>query len=437
MLDDDGSFIAKAFALQDGDTKLYLTLTTENVIENGQEDLTIPYLDDKENNTISCAQQVSTTIRVRFFAEGAANVLFTILPTEPDKAQSSPANLLVNNYLLRLRKADRVEEFTESEDTPKPPPYVSAAKICHFIDTEIKPIIPSQFLIDHLRVAYSENFLDRCNSVLRFMEVNETRKKKRRKGYLDDGITRVGLLVENMKPNQTDDAVLIEFKFKWLKQSPGAPSNSRRCRTCAWHIMTGLDTEKRYCPLALASGNEEVIMKQIRRLFKISNIKLPSSWRDNEAVKAITAYFQHPLGGSELLNALKISQEKLDPDGILNWVPVPKDVGLASEATQFYPTAKELISEHLGPLLKLARAMTLRDCTVFVKVIRDTESELSVSAKLGDLDPKLVREDKVIKWAKDELGLIGNGFYEGKDLITPVIYPEAEYTEVCMLWQRQ
>jgi inositol-pentakisphosphate 2-kinase len=427
MQDEDSSFLAKAFAPQDGDTILYFTLMTENRFEKDEEDLTIPYINHN-------AEKISTTIKVRFLAEGAANVLFTILPVEQDTRPLSPAHLIASNHLLRLRKMNPKRELATSVNTAPTPTYVSAAKLCYFIDTEIAPIISSQFLITHLRVGYSENFLDKCNSVLRSMERKRMRNPKRQGAYFDDGVTRIGLIVENMRPNPTEDAILFEFKFKWLRQSPGAPLNARRCRTCAWQIKTGIDQANRYCPLALASGNEKLVMNQLRRLFKISNIELPTSWSIEKTIGAVTAYFLEPSGGYELLNILSLSQQELDPSGILKWVSLPRSISTRSDSPEFESIVEHSISEYLPHLLKLARAMTLRDCTAFVRVSRNASNELSLSAKLGDLDPKVVEKEKVLKWAKDELSLNIDGYYDGTDLINTTKHPESENMEVCMLW---
>jgi len=58
-------------------------------------------------------------------------------------------------------------------------------------------------------------------------------------------------------------------------------------------------------------------------------------------------------------------------------------------------------------LRNLSKAMTIRDCTLFVLVKSDGEIE----ARLGDLDMKGL--DKLAKWRATEQGLIGGGWYMG------------------------
>ena len=57
-------------------------------------------------------------------------------------------------------------------------------------------------------------------------------------------------------------------------------------------------------------------------------------------------------------------------------------------------------------------AMTLRDCTLFVK-FQPAESGGKVEARLGDLDLK--SRVKKEYWQRSELELIEEGWYEGKE----------------------
>lgn len=57
-------------------------------------------------------------------------------------------------------------------------------------------------------------------------------------------------------------------------------------------------------------------------------------------------------------------------------------------------------------------AMTLRDCTVFVRFPADPEAD--IEARLGDLDLK--SPDKVGYWRETEMLLIGEGWYAGEEV---------------------
>ena len=58
-------------------------------------------------------------------------------------------------------------------------------------------------------------------------------------------------------------------------------------------------------------------------------------------------------------------------------------------------------------------AMTLRDCTLFVKVPADGDGE--IEARLGDLDVKMAGEGKLNYWKGIERSLINGGWYVGMD----------------------
>jgi inositol-pentakisphosphate 2-kinase len=64
--------------------------------------------------------------------------------------------------------------------------------------------------------------------------------------------------------------------------------------------------------------------------------------------------------------------------------------------------------------IKFLAAMTLRDCTVFVKFFDDRLRE--PEARIGDLDLK--RPGKMAKWQEDENALIDEGWYTGTEAHT-------------------
>lgn len=59
-------------------------------------------------------------------------------------------------------------------------------------------------------------------------------------------------------------------------------------------------------------------------------------------------------------------------------------------------------------------AMTLRDCTVFVRFPEDpSRDEWDIEARLGDLDLKSKGKEQY--WKSVETALIQEGWYEGKE----------------------
>jgi inositol-pentakisphosphate 2-kinase len=57
-------------------------------------------------------------------------------------------------------------------------------------------------------------------------------------------------------------------------------------------------------------------------------------------------------------------------------------------------------------------AMTLRDCTLFLRLPEDEADDAQIEARLGDLDVK--SPDKAPYWKQTEQELIDGGFYQGR-----------------------
>ena len=87
-----------------------------------------------------------------------------------------------------------------------------------------------------------------------------------------------------------------------------------------------------------------------------------------------------------LLHTLQLYQQQWDPRGAIS---ISGDDGLRD----------------------LCKAMTIRDCTLFVLIGADGAAE----ARLGDLDMK--GQDKLGRWQAIEQGLLDGGWYTGDDPI--------------------
>ena len=83
--------------------------------------------------------------------------------------------------------------------------------------------LPSPDLVSHL------------NRTLECAEGMGARPRKRHGVYLDEDEPNA-MLIADMSP-RTDQEKLVEFKPKWLLQSPSAPPRSSKCRTCALKAM--------------------------------------------------------------------------------------------------------------------------------------------------------------------------------------------------------
>jgi inositol-pentakisphosphate 2-kinase len=182
-----------------------------------------------------------------------------------------------------------------------------------------------------------------------------------------------GMLVEDMRAtSDRPNEVMLEFKTKWLAQSPSAPSDAIRCRNCA---ITLKRTEEGKtggmvpaCPLSL----------------RLSNLR-PKYRRQHELLLNPPEGLYHPLidwlKNDLILEQLAQLQEKYDPIGPL----------AASATDPGFPMA-----------------MTLRDCTVFLRI--DTMAQKVVATKIGDLDEKNI-DAKLEYWRQTEKDLVDLGFY--------------------------
>lgn len=174
---------------------------------------------------------------------------------------------------------------------------------------------------------------------------------------------------------------VIEFKPKWLAQSPSAPKNSVRCRQCAYVARQnaackrkGEKLHKSFCPLDLVSDDYDNIFRVAEILLrpaKEKEVKLFADW----------------IFATPLLRRLRDNQVMLDPVGPIN----------ANASDE-----------------KFRAAMTLRDVTVYLRYPSNVDDISDCSeARLGDLDIKSA--EKGTTWREKERILIDEGWYEGKE----------------------
>jgi inositol-pentakisphosphate 2-kinase len=172
---------------------------------------------------------------------------------------------------------------------------------------------------------------------------------------------------------------VIEFKPKWLAQSPSAPKNAVRCRQCARFARTNADLarkgdplQKSWCPLDLNIHDGLQLAKTI--------------WT-TKTFEEMFPRFSSWLSGNTLLPRLRQLQMELDPVGVL---------------------------ENDKNDEQFRAAMTLRDCTVFVRFPENAEDDqYGIEARIGDLDLK--SPDKAQYWKDTENSLIEEGWYTGTE----------------------
>lgn len=291
----------------------------------------------------------------RLIGEGAANVVFKI---ETDEQRGAAG------YLLRLPKSNTSAY-----------PY---ATLQSYWETSLTPLFPSASLVHQYLIPLSPtgDLIPRLNAVL--ASADPSRRSDFR-GSRISPTTTTGMLVEDMAKKHPSD-VVFEFKPKWLAQSPSAPAGSIRCRNCAREVQKRVEKQGHAdkpidCPLdLLACREDEASMEQAMKSL------VPGLEKGSRDWERLAEW----LRGNELLPGLRELQTGLDPLGPLE--ADPRDE-------------------------KFQLAMTLRDCSVFVRIPGEEGAE--VEAKVADLDKKNW-EAKLEYWRATERGLIEEGYYEGR-----------------------
>lgn len=289
-------------------------------------------------------------ISLQYLAEGAANIVyrFSIPPTSPsisaditpdddngsETTTPPPSEIdalrydpVFNDKLLRLRKG--LASTVSNEESFK-----------RFQDV-IRPLFPVENLVEQALVRLPSCLVANCNRKLHSQEKSGARPRHRHGIYLAENES-YGTLITDMSPNSDVGEILVEFKPKWLAQSPSAPPGSTRCRTCALRAMKNAqrgngaeDTSLSFCPLDLVSQDRSRVERAVTAI--CLSLKKDSQLYESEPrIRLADFVYENPL-----LRRLKQLQLDLDRVGILE-----ADV-----------TSRDFLT-----------AMTLRDCTLFVKV---------------------------------------------------------------------
>ncbi|KAF2086335.1 hypothetical protein K490DRAFT_66887 [Saccharata proteae CBS 121410] len=339
-------------------------------------------------------------LELSFLAEGNANVIFTLTPKTTSTTTASSIDV---NTLLRVKKV--VPFYLDSERTQR------------FHERTIGSLIQAEHLVPQRLVKLGPAMIERLNAELQTRENEGARPVGRLGRFLHP--SDYGMFVRNMSSYNEHESVTIEFKPKWLAQSPTAPEAARRCRTCALRAQRkaerkgqlGLKTKADLCPLNMMTGSPTMVQRTIEHLVDnpANYVGCVPSWltqpKSNqqaipnhspvagasrgrsrgELVSRLTQYFGHGSTGYRLLTTLHNLQKRFDPGGIL-------------EMTETTPSDEFLL------------AMTLRDCSLYVKVYQK-----DIEARLGDLDPKVAKGGKLQQWQGIERRLLDESWYLGED----------------------
>lgn len=362
-------------------------------------------------------------ISLEYLHQGGANVVFKIRACQ-DRTDGKPSLLFVDvhkdvalarslhdsevcNKVLRvhkgLEKTLRSEEVIQGFDRDVKPlfqpgtisviadnratghnAHTPAATSLELPDYDL-----TAFLMDHEPVAL---FPDAMAAI-----TSQSKDIRQEQGARTPTSARWGILLPDMSP-VPGSSITLEIKPKWLVQSPTAPVDAVRCRTCALQILKPKDPKKYICPLQWIHGNVDSIYQwaygRVAGKLEVEEAKGSSKAEAEEHEVRTTAIATHIAAylakgpGSTLLRQLEFLQSRLDPQGVLRRTE----------------TSSKDVFDH-----NLRLAMTLRDCSMYINVRYQNVDAPEIICKLGDLDFKSA--DKMEDWAEKEQELLASGAY--------------------------
>ncbi|KAI0391332.1 inositol-pentakisphosphate 2-kinase-domain-containing protein [Xylariaceae sp. FL0594] len=323
---------------------------------------------DGSDTVRQCQQLVNSPqlVDFKYVAEGRANVVFSVW----ERREDGVVRGLFERTLLRVPKA--TQEVTPCD-------YQSLQA---YHEEVVGAKVGRQHLVPQILVTITAD-------VAALLNEEWARGSTRRRGagsVIKDGHA---MLVEDMGASPGYKA--LEFKPKWLAQSPLAPPGAKRCRSCAREayrnsqlLAKGATTVSvPVCPLGLVHEGRAIVERTIDRLVP--------EWTRGERTRLVDA---------------------LERTGILRTVLAIQTAGDPADAL-----LKDPSSEAFG------LAMTLRDCSLFVRMPLDDATGEAVELKLADTDKKNW-EEKQTYWQETHRNLVENGWYTGTEKLDPPIRTE-------------
>lgn len=281
------------------------------------------------------------------------------------------------------------------------------AELQEYWENKVSPLFEPHELVQQRLVQLPQDpeFFDRLNAQLEHIEEKGTRRHDfAGHRFVPEGMS-TGMLVEDMRPktaapapapasssgvegegadegeDENDLFTLHEIKPKWLHQSPRAPEGAEQCRNCAREVQRNLKNSTRnpvFCPLNLVKATDfprnQNVAGDIRDALGLSPAQ-----SDN---------LQAWLRGSTLLRRLRAKQWDLDHAGE-KVVPAEGSASASASGPSSSADGDDNDDDDDDNIAKYCLAMTLRDCSLFLRIPRRPGASADdVVAKLADLDKK-------------------------------------------------
>ena len=236
-------------------------------------------------------------------------------------------------------------------------------------------------LMPQLLLPLNDRIIDMLNSMLDYIEDDEITNGRFARPIARRGVFHPmgnaephGILMPNL---HALGGRLLEFKPKWLVQSPSAPGDARRCRTCAVNLLRRVKGKHKgrgdlgFCPFALLRREDKGLEAALEQI------------DDGGAGKRLMEDFVEKV--QPALKHLQGLQKRFGEVGLEDFQSQEeKDFGVA---------------------------MALRDCSVFLVVSGGDEKPQILDVKFADLDLKTTEGGKIQRWAEIEEELILRGMY--------------------------
>ena len=347
-------------------------------------------------------------VTFEYLNKGAANIIFKIQSWTPNTSATTFSFIDVMRQGKLSFKATKMDHQYLMRHVVRVPrggqKHLSSMEIIHGYEHAIRPLfLPGKYktlgkatgsrsssdtpITVQLSRDLTKHLMDH-EAVLLLPEVMSHLYTRVEKGTFANTVPRVcwGILLPNMSPTP-GQSITLEIKPKWLAQSPNAPSGALRCRTCAMQVSVPKNRDSYICPPQVLHGDSKTLRPwanaTVKRHF---GSQTPSQTVVSAMVEGIVAYLT--VGdGVELLRHLLQLQSTLDPQGIL-----------------CRPQHGSELFDH-----NLRLAMTLRDCSLFIKISYNASGMTGIESKLGDLDFKSA--EKIVDWMDKEKQLLKEGAY--------------------------